>query len=291
MRLIAIDMDGTLLNDRKTVSKENIRALKDATAQGHIIMLCSGRSSEDVLSFQKEHSLSLPFASCNGTVVYADDKVVHRTPINLKAAAEAYQYLEEEDLPFQFYTNHGVFTNGKFYRKSARAFLSAPKAKLAPIPFRYLFSYRKKVGSTKIKSFDEMRHIEGLEIYKFFIYTPCEKRKQALLTTINKIEGLNTTSSSSDNVEITAINGHKGNGVMEMAKYYGIPIEDTVAIGDNLNDLPMLQVAGLSIAMANGEDKVKELCDVTTLTNEENGVAYAIHKYILDEGLPKKNHA
>ncbi|NGY88269.1 HAD hydrolase family protein [Bacillus megaterium] len=77
------------------------------------------------------------------------------------------------------------------------------------------------------------------------------------------------------------IKGNKGNGLKVMAKYFGIPLEDTVAIGDQFNDIPMFKVAGLSIAMANAEQEVKELSDVITLTNDENGVAYAIDNYVL----------
>jgi hydroxymethylpyrimidine pyrophosphatase-like HAD family hydrolase len=76
-------------------------------------------------------------------------------------------------------------------------------------------------------------------------------------------------------------NGHKGNGIRVMAEYFNIPIENTVAIGDNFNDVPMLKTAGLSIAMENGDPAVKEIADVVTLTNNEHGVAHAIEKYVL----------
>jgi hydroxymethylpyrimidine pyrophosphatase-like HAD family hydrolase len=66
-----------------------------------------------------------------------------------------------------------------------------------------------------------------------------------------------------------------------MAEYYNIPIENTVAIGDNFNDVPMLEVAGLSVAMGNADPSVKEIADVVTLTNNEHGVAHAIEKYVL----------
>ncbi len=290
IKLIAIDMDGTLLSNKKTISTENIQAIKEATAKGHVIMLCSGRSHEDVLSFLEKYELSLPFAGSNGSIVYADEQKIHCSAMNLESAASVFHYLETEKLPFQIYTNKGVFKEGSFFRKAIKAYLTAPKIALPPLPIKHILSYRKKVPSTSVRSFDELRCIEGLEIYKFFIFTPHPEKKEDLLHSIEGLDELTITSSSPDNVEITGLNGHKGNAVMEMANYYNIPIEDTVAIGDNLNDASMMQVAGLSIAMGNAEEEVKELCDVTTLTNEEDGVAYAIHKYILEDEMRKSRH-
>jgi len=74
--------------------------------------------------------------------------------------------------------------------------------------------------------------------------------------------------------------GHKGIGLRKMAEYYRIPIENTVAIGDNFNDLPMLQCAGYAIAMDNADNEVKKICDFVTLSNSENGVAHALRKLI-----------
>jgi hydroxymethylpyrimidine pyrophosphatase-like HAD family hydrolase len=91
------------------------------------------------------------------------------------------------------------------------------------------------------------------------------------------------TSASPFNLEVTHINGNKGYGLKAMASYFNIPIENTVAIGDEKNDLPMLNIAGLSIAMGNAEEEVKLSSDVVTLSNDENGVAYAFEKYIFKE--------
>jgi hypothetical protein len=75
--------------------------------------------------------------------------------------------------------------------------------------------------------------------------------------------------------------GNKGYGLKAVAKHYNIPLEQTIAIGDNFNDVPMLEAAGLSVAMGNAEPEVKEMCDIVTRTNDEHGVAYAIRQFVL----------
>lgn len=129
---------------------------------------------------------------------------------------------------------------------------------------------------------EELLNIES-SVIKFLILglDPIQKnRVKALLETI---EDTYVTSSSPFNLEVTHVNGHKGNGLKAMARFFNIPIEDTVAIGDEINDIPMFHAAGLSIAMGNAEDEVKKHSDVVTLSNDENGVAYAFENYILTD--------
>lgn len=284
MKLIAIDLDGTLLSHNKGVSQANIQAIKDATAQEHVVMICSGRAHEDVLSFQKENDLSLPFGGSNGAVVYADDRIIHSTPMSIQDAKAAFTYLEAEKFPFKIYTNIGIFSMDDFIERSKSALASVPeKEAVFGAHLELLIEHQKKVPGISYTSFEDIENTENLEIYKFFTFTPQPEKKEALISFMETIESLASTSSGPDNVEVMNVNAHKGSGVKQMADYYNIPMEDTVAIGDNFNDVPMLEVAGLSIAMENAEDEVKALCDVTTLTNEEDGVAYAIRKYVLNE--------
>lgn len=108
-------------------------------------------------------------------------------------------------------------------------------------------------------------------------------QKKRLNTYFKSIEEIYVTGSTPFNLEVTNINGNKGNGLKVMAHHFNIPLEDTVAIGDENNDIPMFKVAGLAIGMGNAKEETKEHCHVVTLTNDENGVAYAIEKYILKE--------
>lgn len=131
--------------------------------------------------------------------------------------------------------------------------------------------------------YNELLNMKDLTVQKFFVPTLYGKIKTELTSYLSGIPSIVTTSSGPLNLEVMDQNGNKGNALKRMAEYYGIPLENTVAIGDNFNDIPMLQIAGLSIAMGNADPLVKEICDIVTHSNVENGVAYAIHQYILNE--------
>ncbi|MED4225495.1 HAD hydrolase family protein [Neobacillus cucumis] len=119
-----------------------------------------------------------------------------------------------------------------------------------------------------------------LTFNKFFILTFHIQRRKELISTLHHVSNIAVTSSSPFNVEIMHKDGHKGIGLRKMAEYYNIPIVE-VAIGDNFNGVPMLECAGLSIAMDNADIQVKKMCDTVTLSNSENGVAHALNLYVL----------
>jgi Cof subfamily protein (haloacid dehalogenase superfamily) len=284
MRLVAIDMDGTLLSSDKEISKENIDAINDAVKHGHVVMICSGRSQEDIMVFLKEQGLSIPFAGSNGAIVYADSKVIHSVAMDKNVVALAYEKLENLKHPFKIYTNKGIYSNGTFLDRALLEYNSVPEdMRNHTFKFEHMIEYQKKSKSYLLTSIEDLHHQEDLEIHKFFIFTPHHKRRAEIISQLELIDNLSVTSSGADNVEIMSIDGHKGNGIIQMAKYFNIPIEDTIAIGDNFNDVPMFETTGLSIAMANAEEEIKEMCDVVTLSNDDHGVAYAIQKYVLEE--------
>jgi len=284
MKLVAIDLDGTLLTDEKRISQANKQAIQEAKAQGHLIMICSGRPHDGILQFLQENDLSLPLAGSNGAIVYTDNRIIHSAAMTLQAAADVFYHLDHQQHPFKVYTNKGVFTQKAFLERVRKEFSAAPETlNYNKMSLEDLIEYQEKFTSVPITSFEELKAIMDIEIYKFFAFTPLKSRKKTLASALERIEGLTVTASDINNTEIMGIHGHKGTGIRQMANYYQIPIEDTVAIGDNFNDVPMLEVAGLSIAMGNALEEVKKICDLTTLTNEEDGVAYAIRKYVLKE--------
>lgn len=282
MKLIAIDMDGTLLNSNNAISPENKKAIHDAMTQGHKVMICTGRTQKFIENFLIEEELPLPFAACNGAYIYADNTLINSYPIPHTSIVEAHHHLEKLEFPFKIYTNKGVGSNEAFLDRAIQEFQDSGDTKITS---EAIIEYNNKNSSFTYKKIDELVSDSSIEIYKFFIFTPNQRKKKELLTILGQIEGITLTSSFSNNIEINSIDGHKGNGILQMAAYFGIPQEDTVAIGDNFNDLAMLQVAGLSVAMENGDEEIKKLCDVVTKSNNEHGVGYAIRKYVLNEDI------
>jgi len=290
MKLIALDMDGTVLTSDKRVTGATIQAIEDAKAAGHRVMICSGRAHNALIPYLDEHGLSgLPVSGSNGAVSCVDGEIIHKVGMDRAIVAQLFDWLDANQYPFKIYTRVGTFGKAEYVALTKSEFELAQDevAKTPPRPgvhrvkIEFSEQYEKKYPTTVVGSLDEIALAN--DIFKIFVYTPRAAKKQAFKAFLEAIPNITVTSSYDDNVEVMASNGNKGTGLAQIAQYYQIPIENTVAIGDNFNDVQMLEVAGLSVAMGNAEEKVKEICDVTTLTNDEDGVAHAIREYVLKD--------
>ncbi|WP_394185629.1 Cof-type HAD-IIB family hydrolase [Metabacillus halosaccharovorans] len=283
-KLIAIDLDGTLLSSNIDISPENIKAIQAAQDAGHIVMICSGRAPEDIKTVISKTPLQCPVAGSNGTMVIADGKLLSQISIGKDLVESVTAILNKKQYPFKIYSNKGIFVASTWSERML-SFLEKNKDVLNHLTekeYKLMTEQPKETDSIKIfEDVKEVLSIEDITVQKFFI--PTISGKDDLIASLQGLEGISITTSGPYNIEIMDTNGHKGNGIRVMAEYFNIPIEDTVAIGDNFNDVPMLEAAGLSVAMGNGDPTIKKMADVVTLTNNEHGVAHAIEKYVLAE--------
>ncbi|MED4531097.1 Cof-type HAD-IIB family hydrolase [Metabacillus fastidiosus] len=284
-KLIAIDLDGTLLSSRYQISKENIQAIRHAQKAGHIVIICSGRAPEDIAALSAKFNLECPIAGSNGTVVIVNGKEISNISMNKTSVISASKLLDQFKSPYRVYTNYGVFIEATWAKRFAEIFEQYKEIKETVSIFEYKMLTEEPIETDTLKIFhhiDDLLSLKNIKVQKFFIPTLIQSMKEELISAFEKIEEIALTSSGPTNIEIMNKNGNKSNGIKTIAKHFGIPLENTIAIGDNFNDLPMMEAAGLSVAMGNGDPKVKELCDIITLTNDEHGVAYAIEKYVLN---------
>ncbi len=283
-KLIAIDLDGTLLSSKIEISQENIEVIQQAQKAGHIVMICSGRAPEDIKNVIEKTPLKCPVAGSNGTMVIADGKLLSQVSLDSENIRTVSSLLNDRKYPFKVYTSKGIFVASTWSERMIATLERNEQIKehLTSQEYKFMTEQPKETESVKVfNTIEDLLSQDDLAIQKFFI--PTIEGKNELMAKLKEIPGISITTSGTYNIEIMDVNGHKGNGVKVMAEYFQIPIEDTVAIGDNFNDVPMLEVAGLSIAMGNADPTVKELADVVTLTNNEHGVAHAIKTYILDK--------
>ncbi|MCU7667797.1 Cof-type HAD-IIB family hydrolase [Bacillus thuringiensis] len=285
MKLIAIDLDGTLLSSNHEISDININALKKAQEQGHVVAICSGRAPESIHGLLQTYKLDCPIAASNGTVVKVDEKVIGMTSIEKEKVANISEILNREQFPFRIYTNDGIYIP-KNWESRLENVLNEPGI---PDEYRKHQHFERMLEHPQglvdgIKTFEDIHVLlddESLLVQKFFVLTINPEKKTKLNNLLNEVEQIGVTSSAPFNIEVMNMDGHKGIGLRTLADYFNIPMEDTVAIGDNFNDVPMFEAAGLAIAMGNAEEDVKKVCDVTTSSNNEHGVAHAFETYIL----------
>jgi Cof subfamily protein (haloacid dehalogenase superfamily) len=285
MKLIAIDLDGTLLSQHIHITQENVLAIRNAQSQGHIVMICSGRAPEDIQEILKKYELSCPLAGSNGTVVQAEGKLLGTVSMNRENIIQIANKLDEKRTPYRIYTNQGIFVP-EDWSERVNIDLQGETISMEGLSdeiFRRMTEQPQQSDLIKyFQDYNELLNTNDLNVQKFFILTLNQQKKSELYTFLSNISGVSTTSSGQMNLEVMDKDGNKGNALKIVADYYGISMADTVAMGDSFNDIPMLKVAGLSIAMGNADTVVKQLCKAVTLSNEENGVAYAIDQLILN---------
>jgi Cof subfamily protein (haloacid dehalogenase superfamily) len=263
MKCFSIDLDGTLLNSSHQIPEENFKVLQDLQAQGHTIIINTGRAVEDVIKFEEIQKLQAPIISINGTVLYSStSEVLYEASLPIEIYKEILPILQDLGLWVMVYTNQGGFPcrNPEIQDKN--------DDEIAPIFANY--------------NYNQILEKENLKIYKVMAVSrrdELEKIDNAKQTIDGKFE-LSWASSHPNNVEFTSVEANKGTALLRYQKLTDTEFDEIFAFGDGGNDLEQFKVATTSVAMENAPFTIKQEADVVTLTNDENGFAYAVRHLI-----------
>ncbi len=269
-KLIAIDMDGTLLNSQNKISSKNILAINKASELGVQVVLCTGRIFTSALYYANALKLNTPIIACNGAFIAEKNKskAIYKNPISMECSKKVIDMAEREGMYYHFYDD------SKFYAREL--------TKTVENYYRWNIDKDDK-DRLNINIIDNPMHIverEKINVYKFVFVEDDGEKLIRFRSKLSQIEGIEVSSSWWNNMEIMNKGVSKGNALSVLCKLLNIDSQNVMAIGDNENDIPMLKFAGTGIAMGNGEDIVKEMADYVTDTNDNDGVANAINKFI-----------
>jgi len=262
IRLLAIDLDGTLLRSDRRISETNRSAIRRAQSAGITVLLASGRIRPSMQPFANELGLNGPMVCGNGTHAFIDgDRELFTKCMEPAAYRALIDYAGAEDIHLNLYTPDGLFFLsetpwGALYRQRVESVVP----KILPQPFD-----GKLIKAMIVDSPDRIGH----------------HRDQLS----ERLDGLQTraTESESEYLEFMALEATKGTALKHIAEELGIAQEETAAIGDYLNDLEMLEWAGLSASLENGHTDAKRVAKVTVSTNDEDGVAEFIDAHVLKQ--------
>ncbi|MFO3688246.1 Cof-type HAD-IIB family hydrolase [Staphylococcus felis] len=283
VKLIATDMDGTLLNAAHEVSDENIKAIQYAQSQGITVVIATGRAFYEAQDPIAPTGLKVPYICLNGAEVRDESfDIVHTSSLNHELYQRIRQELDRHHIYYQVYTNMGIYTEDPerdlaIYIDIAER--SGQKADVEKI--RKHIQHRIDIGTLKIvENYDHLEDIPGELIMKVLAFDTDLEKIERVKARLSEKSNLEVSSSSRGNIEITHADAQKGTAVASIAEKLGVSLEDTMAIGDNLNDKSMLERVGYPVAMANAIPELKEHAKFVTDTNENSGVAKAIYKVL-----------
>lgn len=265
IRLLAIDMDGTCLDDRKMISEKNMRALKAAARAGITVVPTTGRALSCIPHQLKNETFYRYVISSNGAVVTDSytGRDLYRALIPCEEAAAFLRRCEEIKVGITAHLHHDFVVQGHALQMLGK------------------LSYGKDAANTWYSRdvpallLTEKADVE--EIQLFFFTEGVEKKTRALLNEYDCY----LKAFSSHYVELYSQKASKGNGLAALAEQLHISTEEIACIGDAENDLSMFAVSGMKFAMGNSIDALKERADYTVSSNRDSGVAEAIQKYLL----------
>nr|WP_263314294.1 Cof-type HAD-IIB family hydrolase [Mammaliicoccus sp. Marseille-Q6498] len=279
IRLIATDMDGTLLNAAHEVSNENYEAIKYAQSKGITVVIATGRAFYEANSPIEKTDLSLPYICLNGAEVRDEEfNIIHTSKLTRSLINKITGILNKDDIYYQVYTNFGIYTEDPEKDLEIYVDIAEKAGQTADVnKIRANIQSRMDNGTLKVvNSYDEISSRPGEIILKILAYSSDLTKIDKAKAEIAESQSLAVSSSSRGNIEITHSDAQKGIALEAIAEKLNIPMSDVMAIGDNLNDVSMLEKAGFAVAMENGAPEVKEIADYITDTNERSGVGKAI---------------
>lgn len=287
IKLIALDLDGTLLNDKGKIPEENIRVLNEFSKRGCIIVLSSGRMTECVSPFADKLGIDCPLIIYNGAMVKAkkkeNRKVLYHNSLPSKYADDIVDYCIENKFHLNYYLNDILYAQqDKELKKYAFIYSSQTKAK-----FHFLKDFKKMKGSSPTKLILITDNI-GTAPTKRIGYSTAKPismnrtRDFQYKFFSGKFKGkLNLFKTNPEYLEFLNKDVDKGVGLKELAKFYEIDIKEIIAFGDGENDIAMLKVAGVGVALSNAKEKVKRIANfISDYDNNNSGIAKFLSRYL-----------
>src|SRR5699024_905101 len=282
MKLITIDLDGTLLDEDSTISEENIKAIHQAQNAGHITAVFTGRSVGDVQEILRRANLDCPISAGNGGKMYNGEKLIEELALSTDIVREVDQILEGKQIYYELFSEDGLLIDRNktefLYEEIGQYY--GEEEKSAAWTTNIIETQMQQYGIIPISDFLSI-DLSHQSVYKIMVLCFDLEKLAHLRKELSKKVEVSLTTSGNEKLEISHADASKGNSLKMMADYFNVPLENTVAIGDSMNDYPMFQEAAISIAMANAREQVKEISTYMTKSNVDNGVAYAIENYIL----------
>lgn len=267
IQLLAIDLDGTLLNSFHEISKENIEAIKEAQLHGIKVIIATGRPGQLCKSIVRKLNIDDPIIMSNGGVIshpFHTESMYSKT-LNETIVKSVVEYCETFDIIYLIYTKDAIISKPNF-----RVDFFQNRNKDLPEEEHVVF-----------KDLSEYPNLFSVKPNKILIVEEDKLKFNNAKRYFENIEDTSIVSSQTTFIDVSPKNVSKGIALQFYANHLGLTADEVAAIGDQDNDISMLQFAGMSIAMENASPGCLEVANYTTFSNNNHGVAHAIKTYML----------
>lgn len=259
-KILFTDLDGTLLTDSKTISPYTFELLKKWCNKGNKLVLCSGRALDSIQHVFQELGLTFPniyLVGCNGGEIYdcSKNQLLLRRTLSFETVMKIFSIAQRYDIHIQTYSETHIIT---------------------PKDGSELAYYKKAIHTPAIICSNPMEHLTKEPCKCLAIeLTDLKRLEKFRLAVMDELGNILSVIYSNPNyIELFPIDSGKGSSILWLCDHLNIPLDDSIASGDEMNDISMIQTAGLGIAMCNGRKEVWEIADaITAYDNNEDGLA------------------
>ncbi len=276
IKLVALDLDGTLFDNNSRISERNLTAIRSITDKGIHVVISTGRPFEGI-PFDQIKGTGINYAiTANGSGIYeiSTGKCLYENAMDEELVTPILNFLLTRDIHMD------AFIGGKGYTP-VQCVETAQKLTVPSSIKNYIITTR-----TRLYNILQFIHENQLKVQKMTLnFYPAADGTLIDRETVRKFlvsnPSITTVCGGYNNLEFTRADANKGVGLRKLAEILGVNPDATMAIGDTENDLAIIEAAGIGVAMGNATDAVKARADYVTTTNTKDGVAAAIEHFIL----------
>lgn len=280
IKLIALDLDGTLFDEQKCISEENRNAIREASRLGVQTVISTGRPCMGLPTKEMEETGIRYAITANGAALYSmpEKECLYSDCLDWETSCALLENLGRLDIRIDIFVRGQGYSEYRYGHdidrmslpQSMKQYLSTTRRNVESLP-EYVREHRAQVEKFTLNFYPRQ---DGT-------YGDYDRAVQLL----SGNESLTVVSGGYHNLEISSRNATKGKGLCILARMLGIDPGQTMACGDSENDIDILETAGIGVAMGNADDSVKRIADYVTRSNEENGVAHAIRELVLNQKI------
>ncbi|KAB8137650.1 HAD family phosphatase [Gracilibacillus oryzae] len=277
-KALCLDMDGTLLNNHNQITDRTFEMIQKIREKGIKVFIVTGRSLEEVKLIVPETTKLDGIVTANGMITNTNEELLLEHELPTTIVDKVIESARANQIYYEVHPNNGQRITLEQDKTYMTELIQDPKPLEVGIN-----EWMDREIAVKDNYIDWVKELPRKKYSKMYCFSTSQEKMEQWIKQLDELkmeEDFTTSSSSFHNVEVMVSGVNKATGIKALLDFYNIQPEDTMAIGDSNNDLPMMRYVGYPVGMKNGTDQIKELVkEVTSYTNNEEGVYHFLADY------------